>query len=134
MLPTRVEVEASSIADRDEGGFELALDLAALRRHPGLRLGRDLPKIGLEHKIDDALGRGIAILQRDLFRENLDLGDRFGRDIAHRAKARDAPAVDQNHRASTPATTPRARLRLERSEERRGGQEGGSTCRSGWSP
>src|SRR3546814_1549609 len=90
MLPARVEVEPAVGADRDEGRFQLALELAALRRHPRLRLCRHLPEIGLEHEIDHALGRGIAILQRDLFGKYLDLGDRLGRDVAHRAKARDA--------------------------------------------
>src|SRR3546814_4943468 len=52
-----------------------------------------------------------------LFRSYLDLGDRLGRDVAHRAKARDAPAVDQNHRASAAATAPRARLRFQRLQQ-----------------
>src|SRR3546814_13969323 len=77
MLPARDEVEPARLADRDEAGFELALELPALRRHPGFGFGRNLPETRLEHDVDHALGRGIAILQRNLFGEDLDLGDRL---------------------------------------------------------
>src|SRR3546814_16895344 len=64
----------------------------------------------------DALGRGIAIFERDVLGENLDLGDRFGRDVAHRAEARNAPPVDEDDRPPA-APAARARLRLERVEQ-----------------
>src|SRR3546814_5077365 len=73
MLPAGVEVEPAIVADRDEGGFKLVLELPPLRRDARLRLDRNLAEIGLEHEIDDALGRGIAIFERDLLGENLDL-------------------------------------------------------------
>src|SRR3546814_466424 len=126
MLPAGVEVEPAIVADRDEGGFKLVLELPPLRRDARLRLDRNLAEIGLEHEIDDALGRGIAIFERDLLGENLDLGDRFGRDVAHRAEARNAPPVDEEDR-SPAAPAARTRLRLERVEQfldRRGAQAG----------
>src|SRR3546814_3861338 len=64
----------------------------------------------------DALGRGIAIFERDVLGENLDLGDRFGRAVAHRAEARNAPPVDEDDRPPA-APAARARLRLERVEQ-----------------
>src|SRR3546814_19182975 len=88
MLPAGVEVEPAIVADRDEGGFKLVLELPPLRRDARLRLDRNLAEVGLEHEIDETFGRGIAIFERDLLGENLDLRDRFGRNVAHRTDTR----------------------------------------------
>src|SRR3546814_1213807 len=66
MLPAGVEVEPAIVADRDEGGFKLVLELPPLRRDARLRLDRNLAEVGLEHEIDDTFGRGIAIFARAL--------------------------------------------------------------------
>ena len=83
-----------------------------------LAFNRDLAEIGLEHQVDDALVGRIAILKGDLLGEDLDLGDRLGRQVAHLAKTADAAPVDEDDRPTTATPAPRARLRRERTLER----------------
>ena len=117
MLPPPVQVEAAILPDRDDRGFQLALELPALRRDARLALHRHLFEIGLEHEIHHAIGRGITILQRDFLGENLDLGDRFGRKVAHRAEAADPAPIDQDNGAPAAAPAPRPRDRFERRQQ-----------------
>src|SRR3546814_19065079 len=57
MLPAGVEVEPAIVADRDEGGFKLVLELPPLRRDARLRLDRTLAEVGLERSEERRVGK-----------------------------------------------------------------------------
>ena len=67
--------------------------------------------------VHDLLVGAIAIFERHFLGQDLDPLDRFGRDVAKLAKARDALAVEEQHRPFAAAALRASDLRRERVEQ-----------------
>src|SRR5207237_9926550 len=77
----------------------------------------DGPEILLEHDVDDALVRPVAIIERGLLGQDVDPLDRLGRQLANLAETGDALAVQQDDRLTAPAAAAGAGLRGKRVDQ-----------------
>ncbi len=79
---------------------------------PTPRLGGDGVEAPAQHDVHHALIGGVAVFERDLLRQDVDAQDGLGRDVLDLREARDAVAVEQDHRRLAAATAIAAGLRV----------------------
>jgi hypothetical protein len=77
--------------------FRLAGDLAALGRAAALKFAGDGAKPAAQDDVHHPLVGCVAVFQRDLFRQDVDPQDGFGRDVLNLVKTGNAMAVQQHH-------------------------------------
>ena len=110
-----VELRAAVALDHQPGEIAVAAGIAALGRGVGGELGNGRAEALAKDDVHDPLVGAIAIFERDFLGQDLDPLDRLGRDVAKLAEARDALAVEQQHRlfaaAAARASDLRARAR-----------------------
>jgi hypothetical protein len=79
-----------------------------------LALGGDGVEAPTQHDVHHALIGGVAVFERDLFRQDVDAQNRLGGDVLDLRETGNAMAVEQNHRrlAAPPAVAARLRRQL----------------------
>ena len=119
VLPSawRLKRRAAIALDQEPGEVGIAVRVPAFGGDSGADLRRGRAESLAKDDVHHLLVGAIAIFQRDFLGQDLDPLDGFGRDVAKLAEARDALAVEQQHRRFAAAAPGAADLRRERVEK-----------------